>query len=59
MRNYFNDPEVTNGFARTNQLIKHFETAGDTIFFEFFNDWFYGEGFPVYSVEFSQTDAQN
>ncbi|SHJ24344.1 Por secretion system C-terminal sorting domain-containing protein [Tangfeifania diversioriginum] len=59
IRNYFSDPEVANGFARTSQLIKHFETAGDTTLSEFFNDWFYGEGFPVYSAEFSQTDAQN
>jgi aminopeptidase N len=59
IHNYFNDPEVANGFARTSQLIKHFETAGDTTLSEFFNDWFYGEGFPVYSAEFSQTDAQN
>jgi aminopeptidase N len=52
IRSYFNDPEVANGFARTSQFVKHMETAGDTTLTEFFNDWFYGEGFPVYSARF-------
>ena len=52
LRGYFNDPEVANGFARTSQFVKHMETAGDTTLTEFFNDWFYGEGFPVYSARF-------
>ncbi len=54
IRSYFEDPEVANGFARTSQLIKHFETAGDTTLTEFFNDWFYGEGYPVYSLNYIQ-----
>ena len=52
IQNYFNDPEVANGFARTSQFVKQMETAGDTTLTEFFNDWFYGEGFPVYSARF-------
>ncbi len=52
IRNYFNDPEVANGFARTSQFVKQMETAGDTTLTDFFNDWFYGEGFPVYSARF-------
>lgn len=57
IRNYFTDPEIANGFARTNQLVKHMEIAGDTTLTEFFNDWFYGEGFPVYSAVFSPTET--
>ena len=53
MKSYFNDPEIAHGFASTNQFIKHMETAGDTILAEFLNDWFYGEGYPVYSAEFT------
>lgn len=53
VKSYFNDPEIANGFARTHQLIKHMETAGDTSLTEFFNDWFYGEGYPIYSAEFA------
>jgi len=32
------------------------EIAGDITLTEFFNDWFYGEGFPVYSTEYSQSE---
>jgi aminopeptidase N len=56
MRNYYNDPEIANGFARTHQFVQHMETAGDTSLTEFFNDWFYGEGFPIYSTEFAPTE---
>jgi aminopeptidase N len=52
MQNYFTDLEVANGFARSGQFIKHMEIAGDTTLTEFFNDWLYGEGFPVYSASF-------
>ena len=58
LRNYFGDPEVANGFARHEQVVAHFEAAGDTSLTEFFNDWYYGEGYPVYSLEFMQTGNQ-
>lgn len=57
LQNYFNDPEIAGGFARTNQFVKHMETAGDTTLTRFFDDWFYGEGFPVYSVNYLHTDT--
>ncbi len=57
IKNYFPDPEIANGFARTYQLVEHMETTGDTTLTEFFNDWFYGEGFPVYSAVFSPTET--
>lgn len=53
MQAYFNDPEIANGFARNAQFVKHMEAAGDTSLTEFFNDWYYGEGFPVYSAQFA------
>lgn len=54
IRNYFNDPAIANGFATTSQLKHHLELAGDTTLQEFFNDWYYGEGYPVYSLTYSQ-----
>lgn len=57
MRSYFNDPAIANGFALTSQFQKHMEMAGDTTFTEFFNDWFYGEGYPIYSAEFAPVDT--
>lgn len=58
LQNYYNDPKSANGFARHEQVMAHFEATGDTSLTEFFNDWYYGEGFPVYSLEYSQTTNQ-
>lgn len=52
INNYYEDIEIANGFARHDQLVEHFEAAGDTILTEFFNDWYYGEGYPVYSINY-------
>ena len=59
LKSYFNDPLIANGFARTSQFVKHMETAGDTTLTEFFNDWFYGEGYPVYSATFLPAEANS
>jgi aminopeptidase N len=56
IRNYYNDPEIANGFARHEQAVAHFEAAGDTSLTQFFNDWYYGEGFPVYSAGYAIED---
>jgi len=58
LQNYYNDPAVANGFASHEQVVKQFEIVGDTCLKAFFNDWYYGEGFPVYSLEYSQTTNQ-
>lgn len=55
IRAYYTDPEIANGFATTAQLQKHFETVADTSLQEFFNDWLYGEGYPVYSLNYWQS----
>ncbi|WP_321997614.1 M1 family aminopeptidase [Draconibacterium orientale] len=56
LKNYFSDPAVANGFARSEDVIAHFEQAADTSLTEFFNDWLYGEGYPVYSATFKPGD---
>ncbi len=56
IRSYFNDPEIANGFATTDQLIQHLETAGDTTLQEFFEDWYYGEGYPIYTLKYEQQE---
>ena len=57
IRNYFNDPEVANGFARNEQFVKHMEMAADTSLTRYFDDWYYGEGFPIYSAEFAPLES--
>ncbi|WP_321370229.1 M1 family aminopeptidase [uncultured Draconibacterium sp.] len=56
LKNYFADSAVANGFASSEDVIKHFELAADTSLTEFFNDWLYGEGYPVYSANFKTAD---
>lgn len=57
MRNYFNDPDLAGGFAKNSQYVQHMEEAGDTSLTEFFNDWYFGEGYPIYSVKFGTTES--
>lgn len=52
MKNYLNDPSMANGFASQQQFVKHMETAADTSFTEFFKDWYYGEGYPIYRLTY-------
>ncbi|WP_340112163.1 M1 family aminopeptidase [Maribellus mangrovi] len=52
LQNYFNDPEVANGFATNDQLVAHMEQAGDTTLQAFFEDWYYGEGYPIYTLTY-------
>ena len=56
MKNYFNDPKLANGFAITSDFQKHMEMVGDTSLTTFFDDWFYGEGYPIYTAEFKMAN---
>lgn len=49
-RNYLNDPELAFGYARTHQLKAHLEVQSGMDLDEFFEDWFYGQGYPSYNV---------
>jgi hypothetical protein len=55
MNNYLNDSSVRYGFATQEKFVKHMEAAGDTTLTEFFKDWYYGEGYPVYRLYY-ETD---
>ena len=52
MKNYLNDREIANGFARQEKFVTHMETVADTSFTEFFKDWYYGEGYPTYRLTY-------
>jgi aminopeptidase N len=53
-RNYLYDPEQANGFARTADLQHHFEAVSGKDLDEFFADWYTGEGFPSYTINWMQ-----
>jgi len=52
LKNYLNDPDIAYGFASHQKLVEHLEAAADTSFTEFFADWYYGEGHPVYRLNY-------
>lgn len=56
-RNYINDPELEFGFAYTPDLIAHFEAIYGSDLTQFFNNWYFGEGYPTYSLRWSPTQA--
>ncbi len=50
MRSYSADPAVKFGFATPGIFTGHLEAASGISLAEFFNDWYYGEGYPLYSA---------
>jgi aminopeptidase N len=52
LQNYFSDPAVKFGFATQKQWVDHLEAVAGISLTEFFKDWYYGEGYPVYSATF-------
>jgi aminopeptidase N len=53
VRNYLNDTKLAYGFARTPDLKKHLEAAYGKDLTEFFNDWYSGQGYPTYNVQWT------
>lgn len=56
INNYLNDPALAYGFARTNDLKRHLEATGKQDLTEFFKDWFYGQGYPTYKIQYVTGD---
>ena len=57
LQNYLADPDIANGYAHTSDLQAHFETTYEGSLQEFINDWFYGEGYPIYDIYYSQNES--
>lgn len=53
-RNFLHDPDHQHGFARTIDFQNHLEAVSSIDLDEFFEDWFYGEGFPSYTLTWHQ-----
>lgn len=54
MKSYFNDSSIAFGFATTKDFQRNLEKVSGKNLDYFFNDWFYGEGYPSYNVQWSQ-----
>ncbi len=57
IKNYLTDKNLAFGYAKTNNLIAHLEEASGLGLKEFFDDWYYGEGYPSYEVNWHQNPA--
>lgn len=55
IRNYLNDPQLKNGFARTPALKAHLEAVSGQNLTIFFDQWYYNQGYPTYQIGWSQT----
>ncbi len=55
LNNYLSDYRLAYGFARTEDLKTHLESSYGHDLGWYFNDWFTGEGYPQYRINWSQT----
>ncbi|WP_051350131.1 M1 family metallopeptidase [Dyadobacter alkalitolerans] len=51
VKNYLQDPALAYGFATTNDLKSHLEAVSGKDLTYFFDQWFIGEGYPSYKVQ--------
>lgn len=54
IRRYLNDSTLSFGFAKTDDLKRNLEAVSGIDLKEFFDDWFYGQGYPSYNVQWTQ-----
>jgi aminopeptidase N len=59
VKNYLNDPKLAYGFARTDDLKRHLEKESGKNLTKFFNDWYRGQGYPSYRVEWTQLGSSH
>lgn len=57
LRRYQKDQQVIYNFARTADLKRNLEQESGQDLTQFFNDWYKGQGYPSYTVQWSTTDA--
>ena len=54
LRNYLSSSQLAGAEVRTSDLIEAFENTSGESLTEFFNDWIYGEGYPIVSISHLQ-----
>jgi hypothetical protein len=53
VRNYLNDPALAFNFAKTDHLQTHLEVASGKNLSYFFTQWYEGQGYPSYQLQWS------
>ncbi len=54
LQQYQKDPKLAYGFAKTDDLKRNLEQVSGQNLTEFFKDWFKGQGYPSYNVQWTQ-----
>ncbi|MFH1298152.1 MAG: M1 family aminopeptidase, partial [Bacteroidota bacterium] len=54
INNYLHDPDLAFGFARTTDLKAHLEATSGQDLTWYFEDWYTGQGFPSYQIQWDQ-----
>ncbi len=58
LRQYLNDPKLAYGFANTEDLRRNLEQVSGQNLAEFFKDWFKGQGYPSYNVQWTPIGSE-
>ena len=56
---YLSDPALAYGFARTADLKRHLEQESGKDLSKFFSQWYEGQGYPSYNVQWSMLGSSN
>lgn len=54
LKNYLNDPQLAYNYVRTSDLKHHLELVTGQNLTSFFDEWFYGQGYPSYNITWNQ-----
>jgi len=57
MKDYLADTQLAYNYAKTPDFISNMETASGQNLTEFFNDWIYNQGYPSYTINWYQPQA--
>lgn len=55
MQNYINHPDHAFGYAKSEDFMEIMENSTGEDLSDFFEDWLYGQGYPSFNLEWSQT----
>jgi hypothetical protein len=56
LKNYLNDSKLKYAFAKTDDLIRHFEATSGKDLKGYFKDWYEGEGYPSYTIRWQNSN---
>lgn len=58
LKKYLSDPALAYGFANTEDLRRNLEQVSGQNLAKFFKDWYKGQGYPSYNVQWAQVGSE-